>query len=176
VEYSAAGGTFTITLPTPASGITGQLLITKNIGSSGIPISLTTPSGNVDNAATVKTAGGYASDTMVSDGSNGWLRIAALRPWNFTAIKTANYTTMVGEVVLCDPSGGTFAVTLPAIPTTNTMRDIDIIIANVTNSTTITLTPDGSDTIAGAASATITTARGVVRLLGRPGGTDWLVI
>ena len=31
-----------------------------------------------------------------------------------TAIKTANYTAAAGDVVLCDPSGGAFAVTLPS--------------------------------------------------------------
>ena len=114
---------------------------------------------------------------MMSDGSNGWLRIAALRPWNFTATKTSAYTAAIGEVVKCDPSGGTFAVTLPAVPTTNTLREVDIIIKNITSSTTtITITPDGSDTIDGAASATITTARGVVKLLGIAGGTDWIVL
>jgi hypothetical protein len=177
VEYSVAGGAFTVTLPSPVAGVTGQLLVTKNIGSSGTPLSITTPSGNIDNAATVKVAGGYACDTMVSDGANGWLRIAALRPWNFTAVKTSNYVASVGEVVKCDPSGGAFAVTLPPVPTTNTQREIDIIVKNVTSSTTtITITPDGSDTIDGAASATITTAHGVVRLLALPGGTDWIIV
>lgn len=177
VEYSPAGGTFTVTLPSPVAGATGQLLVTKNIGSSGIPLSVTTPSGNIDNAATVAIAGGYASDTMVSDGANGWLRISALRPWNFTAIKTTDYTTAIGEVVKCDPSGAGFNVDLPAVPTTNTMRAIDIIVKNVTSSTnTITIRPNGSDTIDGAANTTITTARGVVRLLALPGGTDWLIV
>jgi hypothetical protein len=179
VEYSVAGGAFTVTLPSPAAGTQGRLVVTKNIGSNGTPLSVTTGSGNIDNAATIQVAGGYASDTFVADNANGYLRVAAIRPWNITAVKTGTYTCAVGEVVRCDPSGGGFTVTLPAIPTTATLRDIDIVIKNVTSSTnTITIAAAGSDTIDGAASVTITTARGSVSLVAIPSGSasDWLIV
>jgi len=177
VEYSVGGGTFTVTLPNPAAGTQGRFIVTKNIGSSGTPLSVATGTGNIDNAATIQVAGGYASDTFVADNANGYLRIAAIRPWNITATKTADYTTAIGEVVKCDPSGAGFNVELPAIPSTATLRDVDVIVKNITSSTnTITIRPQAGQTIDGAANVTITTARGVVRLLAIPGGTDWMII
>ena len=177
VEYSVGGGTFTVTLPNPAAGTQGRFIVTKNIGSSGTPLSVATGTGNIDNAATIQVAGGYASDTFVADNANGYLRIAAIRPWNITATKTADYTTAIGEVVKCDPSGAGFNVDLPAIPSTATLRDVDVIVKNITSSTnTITIRPQAGETIDGAANVTITTARGVVRLLAIPGGTDWMII
>ena len=177
VEYSVGGGTFTVTLPNPAAGTQGRFIVTKNIGSSGTPLSVATGTGYIDNAATIQVAGGYASDTFVADNANGYLRIAAIRPWNITATKTADYTTAIGEVVKCDPSGAGFNVDLPAMPSTATLRDVDVIVKNITSSTnTITIRPQAGQTIDGAANVTITTARGVVRLLAIPGGTDWMII
>jgi hypothetical protein len=63
------------------------------------------------------------------------------------------------------------------MPTTNTLRDLDIIVKNITSSTnTITIRPSAGVTIDGAENATIITARGVIRLLSRPGSTDWIIV
>lgn len=92
-------------------------------------------------------------------------RSATLTP---TAVKTGAYTAVNGELVLCDPSGGTFAVTLPAaVP-----GELPIIIKNNTTSTTaITVTRAGSDTIDGATTLSMTTSRQSVMLV--PGVGTW---
>lgn len=54
--------------------------------------------------------------TWVQSGGAGAAQVA------FTAVKTANYTAAAGEVVLCNTTGGTFAVTLPNIATNSFVR------------------------------------------------------
>jgi len=49
-----------------------------------------------------------------------------------TAVKTADYSALLGETVLVNPTGGAFAVTLP--PLTGSGRDVTV--ANVSASTT----------------------------------------
>ena len=88
-----------------------------------------------------------------------------------TAIKTANYTAVGGDVVLCDPSGGTFTVTIPLASGTDRM----IVIKNVTDSTTaITLARTSSDTIDGATSVTMNLARQSVTMISN-GSNGWMI-
>lgn len=85
-----------------------------------------------------------------------------------TAVKTAAYTAVNGDMVLCDPSGGAFAVTLPAaVP-----GELPILVKNNTTSTNaITITRAGSDTIDGATTLAMTTSRQSVMLI--PGVAQW---
>lgn len=90
-----------------------------------------------------------------------------------TAVKTSAYTAVEGvdHVIRCDPSGGTFTVTLPATHTAGT----EFVIKNVTSSTNvITIDPADADTVDGAASITITSAYGVARVISD--GTNWFTI
>ena len=98
--------------------------------------------------------------------------MALISKFVVTAIKTGTYTASWGELVRCDPSGGAFTVNLPT-GATNDGRQI--IVKNTTTSTnTITLDPAGGETIDGAATATMTTARQAVRI--SSDGTNLLVI
>jgi hypothetical protein len=71
-----------------------------------------------------------------------------------TAVKTANYSAVLGDFVRCDPSGGVFTVTLPALATASIGKVINV--KNTTSSATqITINPTGADTIDTAASTSI---------------------
>jgi hypothetical protein len=77
--------------------------------------------------------------------------------WTVTTTQTANYAASAGEFVLCDPSGGAFAVTLPAAATAGAGKRVCV--KNTTTSTTaITIARSGSDTIDGGTSATMNTS------------------
>lgn len=98
--------------------------------------------------------------------------MAIIITYSVTAVKTSAYTAAWGEVVQCDPTGGGFTVNLP---TGFGYGGRQIIIKNASASTnTITIEPDGSETIDGAANTTITTARGTVRITSD--GTNLLII
>ena len=89
-----------------------------------------------------------------------------------TGTKTATYAAEPWDLVKCNPTGGAFSVTLPAA---STATGNPIWIKNVSASTnTITIDADGSETIDGATTKTITTARSSVVLLSD--GTEWLVM
>jgi hypothetical protein len=63
--------------------------------------------------------------------------------WEWTDIKTANYTAAAGEAVICDASGGGFAITLPSAETND---QVLIVILNhfATPSNYITVDPGSS--------------------------------
>jgi hypothetical protein len=86
--------------------------------------------------------------------------------------KTAAYSAKPGEVVLCDPTGGGFTITLPraaiAADRTVTVKN------HSASANTITIDGHGSDTIDGAANTTITAARVSLELY-CIGGTEWIV-
>lgn len=91
-----------------------------------------------------------------------------------TAVKVANYNAAIGELVRCDPSGGAFAVNLPASAAGNAGRSIEV--KNVTASANnITITPNGGNTIDGAATLVIAAARGKA-VLRDNGAGDWMVM
>ncbi len=88
-----------------------------------------------------------------------------------TAVKTANYTAAINETVRCDPSGGAFTVTLPtAVGNSGSVVEVK----NVTASTnTITVDGNGAETIDGALTLALSTARAAVVL--RSDGANWMV-
>jgi len=93
--------------------------------------------------------------------------------WNVTAVATSVVTAQLGDLQRCDPSGGAFAVNLPAVTAGN--EGAEIIVKNVTASVNaITITPAGADTIDGAATLVINTARGVARIVSN-GVSDWMI-
>lgn len=90
-----------------------------------------------------------------------------------TTVQTANYTAAAGALVLVDPTGGAFAVTLPAASANSGKR---IAVKNVGTSTTaVTVTRAGSDTIDGATTSAMTTSRGRLILIS-DGVATWHVI
>lgn len=94
---------------------------------------------------------------------------------------TGAYTaTFRDEYVPCDPTGGAFAVTLPATagggPTSPKVgRGHRITIKNETSSTNaITITPPGAETVDGAATLVLNTAYGKATLVST--GAGWAVV
>jgi hypothetical protein len=116
--------------------------------------------------AKIKSSGGITRD------SNGLSVTWPHGKLTVTSVQTGTLTATAGQIVRCDPSGGGFTVNLP--DATNLAGEI-IIIKNVTSSTnTITVDGDAAQTIDGAATATITTAFGVMRLISD--AANWMVI
>lgn len=73
--------------------------------------------------------------------------------WSVTAVKTTNYTAVAGELVRCDPSGGTLQITLPTAVGISGRR---ILVKNTTSSTTaITFATTSGQTVDGGAAASI---------------------
>lgn len=100
----------------------------------------------------------------------GGLRVAAPEGvWTVTAVQTAAYAASPGEMVLCDPSGGTFDVNMPSALGISGRQ---VLIKNVTADTSgIGVVPDGSETIDGGAGLSITSAYGSARLISD--GANW---
>ena len=87
----------------------------------------------------------------------------------FTAQVTSTYAARPWDCVLADPTGGAFTVHLPH---PRDLTDVWIVVKNDSASTnTITIAVLNSGTIDGAASKTITTARGVKRFASN--GLEW---
>lgn len=87
------------------------------------------------------------------------------------AIRTTAYTAELDELVRCDPSTP-FTVSLPTAAG-NAGRVVSV--KNVTASTnTITIDPDGSETIDGAAAASISSSYGVASFMSD--GTNWMAL
>ncbi len=100
--------------------------------------------------------------------------MALIARYTTTSTQTSGYTTAFGEKVNCDPSGGGFTVTLPPISGGDGRQ---ILIKNVTTSTnTITIDGDGSETIDGSTTKTITTSRGSLVLVCDETLGEWSII
>lgn len=102
--------------------------------------------------------------------------MALIIKWNVTPVKTANYSAGMGDCVRCDPSGGGFTVTLPAVTSADGGRQIKV--KNTTSSTnTITIAATGSATLE---VSSISAAHGVITFIYDGNGTDgtdgvWMV-
>lgn len=89
-----------------------------------------------------------------------------------TPVKTSNYTAAPSDLVLCNPIGGAFTVTLPTSPPVNTV----IAVKNKSASNnTITVAAGGANTIDGASTAVITAARECLEFI-YDGVSDWQVV
>jgi hypothetical protein len=97
-------------------------------------------------------------------------------PVGFTAIKTAAYTALAGDIVLYDTSGGAFTVDLPADPAKNQT----VSFKEAVNSAVNALTVDGNgadvEAAAGTFAATMTYSRASGFLDFRFDGTRWRLL
>lgn len=91
-----------------------------------------------------------------------------------TTIRTTSFTPLANEINLLDPSGGAFAVTVPAASTFNN-GDVLGFKYSVASAQTVTLNRSGSDTIEGFTSYTMNQPRGA--LIFKSDGVDkwWAV-
>ena len=114
------------------------------------------------NASDILRAGARATQVGTKQ------RLTLMKPT--TAVKTAAYVAVDYEIVRCNPTAGTFAVTFPAAASSSRVT----IVNQSANATAITLTPGAGDTIGGAASASIAVARGS-RTYESDGVSDWML-
>lgn len=115
------------------------------------------------NASDILRAGARATQVGTKQ------RLTLMKPT--TAVKIAAYVAVDYEIVRCDPTAGTFAVTFPAAASSSRVT-----IVNQSASTNIiTFTPGGGDTIGGAGSASMNTARGS-RTYESDGVSDWMLV
>ena len=96
--------------------------------------------------------------------------------WNAVTIN-ANATVAIGDKVLVQ--GGAITVTLPAVPSVVSTRDVDILIVEVNGGvlgTPITVAAGAGDLINGAASVIIGVANGAMSIHHDGDGTNWRVV
>lgn len=97
------------------------------------------------------------------------------RRWEITNVKTADYCANPGELVLVDPSSGTFSIMLPALPVVG--DGAIIALKNVTSAgTAVSVTPETGDTIDGSSSAAISGARAAHMYVADVDRRDWLIL
>tara|TARA_R100001530_G_scaffold26226_3_gene21102 strand:- start:3279 stop:4685 length:1407 start_codon:yes stop_codon:yes gene_type:complete len=102
--------------------------------------------------------------TRQADGSVDYEAIPAASGGDIDTVvsKTANYTASWGELVLCDTSGGSFTITLPAASTNDGKV---IIVKHVTAGNTLTIDGNAAETIDGSATVTDTLAGNAFALI-----------
>lgn len=89
-----------------------------------------------------------------------------------TGVQDAAYSANAWDLVECDPTLAGFTVTLPEKPPSGT----EVMVKNASASANaITIAPRGTDTIDGAAGATIAAARGVTWFIYSHETADWRV-
>lgn len=90
------------------------------------------------------------------------------------ATKSTTYPVVVGDegkVLVCNTSGGAFPINLPAVATAGAGFILHVVLATAGND--LTITPDGAETINGAATKVLNTAYQGVSLICT--GSEWLV-
>ena len=94
-----------------------------------------------------------------------------------TDTKTANYTALVGQRVLYDPSGGTFTITAPASPATG---DSFGVLNTTTDITQVTIDGNSNDIVDPVAedfaSTTFLMGLSLTSLVWVYDGTNWLLV
>lgn len=150
-----------------SSGAAGGTIIVDDEGS----VILTASTLNFAGAGVVATDGGsgVATITVAGGAANPGLNLAP------TAVKTANYTAVVGDLVPCDTSGGVFTVTLPTAPADKSTIAVEL----VTAGNNLTVARGGSDVFhktGGATSITMATANRVLVFQYKATGAIWYAL
>ncbi len=90
-----------------------------------------------------------------------------------TEVQDEAYTAVPWDYVLCDPSGGAFAVTLPKA---SENPNAEIGVKNVTSSTNeITITPATGETIDGSSTQIIASAYTSITMLALTDRAEWAI-
>jgi hypothetical protein len=113
----------------------------------------TVPNTSLQNSSVTVTAGpGLSGGGAVSLGGSETVSLAIFNP---TAVKTGTYTASPNDLVVCDCSGGSFTVTLPAAPADKTVIGVKLV--NVgSGSNSVTVACGGLDVIDKAGGSTTT--------------------
>jgi hypothetical protein len=168
------GSTSTLTgLVTATGGVTTATGNYTTTGSGGFVASgsgaVSTSSGNISSSTgnLVITAG---TSTL-----GGKVTMSAAQKVKYGAVKTANYTASLTAdyIIPVNSSGGAFTISLPAghaAGDTFTIKDVNGSLA--TNN--VTIDPNGSETIDGAATFAMTVNRQAVTVVSD--GTNWFII
>lgn len=110
------------------------------------------------------------SHVQFSDDGATWNNITGGASVTPTAVKTANYNAVDGDLVRCNPTGGAFAVTLPAAASSKL-----IIVKNQSDSANaITITAGAGDTVDGAATFIMVNPRSSVTIYSDL-ISDWMI-
>lgn len=146
---------------------------------------VTTVSGTTTPIVTITDAVGGSTSITYSAGegigllhSSNTITISSTLSSFTVTEKSTTFTASIGDnqVYLVDASGGAVTVDLPATSDT----DIDgrsVVIKKADNSgNAVIITPNGSDTIDGAATASITTQYATVTAVAFNTNTDWIII
>lgn len=107
---------------------------------------------------------------------SGWTAdgVSVVTDFAVTSVKTANYTATYGELVLVDPSGGAFTVTLPTA-SGNSGKRIVVKVSHATTTWHLAATVDGnaSETIDGATTFPLYTPGEELEIVSD--GTNWRI-
>jgi hypothetical protein len=91
-----------------------------------------------------------------------------------TRLVTGNYTATVWDLVICDPSGGEFTITIPAAKTVK--AGDAIVVKNVTNSVTAITIKARMGLIDNLTSVVINNSRASNKLIAAPLKNSWYVV
>lgn len=189
IESSTSSVTTSVQLYNVTAGayVTNTLLTTTSTHVTFLSsVPLTVP-GNLPNVSQlyeihISRTGGTGSDVAICKMARLVIRFSSFDAnpslnsgtviGSITAVKTSTYSAVIGDLIQCDPSGGGFAITLPAAAG-NANRSL--IIKNVTSSSnTITVNAIGSDLIDGLSSTSLTFGRQSITLVST--GSAWLLV
>lgn len=151
-------------LGTPSSGVATNLTGTAAGLTAGGNLAFKTYSVSgqsdvvADSTADTLTLAAGSNITITTDAATDTITFAAsgggggVTAW---LVKTSNYTAATGDKVLCDSSGGTFTITLPASPSTGDYVTIKSGASAATNN--ITVARNGSTIMSLAENMTVST-------------------
>ena len=191
VGYTATGNTFTRLTPTTVSGGSATIAGNAIVGVDGQDI-ITLTFDNTDDydgygieiiASGAQMGLTELSFEIVTDNTNTVDCVSSINKLHAgvskiepTALTADTLLDDTDGVVLLDPSGADFTMTLPAVATVLTGKKYTFVLTTAPATTAVTLDGDGSETINGAATnATALTAQwDTVTIMSD--GTQWIIV
>lgn len=180
-RVNSTSAAITITMPDSASSPAGSIVIVKSINTTPNIITVS-PAGSdtVDDGTGMQILDhtgilGFCNDRVNRNWINVYRSAHPPQVYRVTDVKTGNYTAALQEIVLVDPTGGGFNVTLPL--TTSGQEYTKIHVKNIGTSTnTVTILPSGSEKIDGKNSVSITAGNNSLGMLNNRSRSEWLVL